>query len=68
MGSVHLPYRKVWTPDIYAYFGLDEERKEERNTFMVKITANGTNTIELPFRSTSFCGIDVQLFPFDVQR
>lgn len=45
----------------------DEEAKEDRGLMTVRVGWNGTCMIEIPFRSSSFCGINVQLFPFDTQ-
>merc|ERR1712147_18455 len=61
---------EVWTPDVTPYNDLDEDKTDvaEKYTKLILIDHTGLNSWYIPVLFALDCAMQVQYFPFDVQR
>ena len=65
--SVRLPVNRIWTPDIVLYNYADTRLEDKREALAV-VSYNGIVKWRPPSILKSSCQIDIETFPYDVQR
>ncbi|CAH1796929.1 unnamed protein product [Owenia fusiformis] len=64
---IHVPYKKMWVPDIIQYNSAADETKPMFEDIVVYVTYDGNVTFLYPAIYHTFCGIEIRNFPFDEQ-
>ncbi|XP_062599058.1 neuronal acetylcholine receptor subunit alpha-10-like [Saccostrea cucullata] len=66
---IHVPYEKIWIPDITLYEGTSEfGSMPQVKDYRAAISSDGQVQYNFPSTVTTACSIDVTYFPFDIQR
>jgi hypothetical protein len=65
--SVRLPVNRIWTPDIVLYNYADTRLEDKREALAI-VNHDGIVKWKPPSILKSSCQIDIETFPYDVQR
>uniref|UniRef100_A0A914QNY0 Uncharacterized protein n=1 Tax=Panagrolaimus davidi TaxID=227884 RepID=A0A914QNY0_9BILA len=65
---MHIPYHKVWRPDIILYTNADSEYSKSVMSTDVIVTYDGNVTWSTAGIYKSSCHLDVRYYPFDQQN
>uniref|UniRef100_A0AC34FI13 Uncharacterized protein n=1 Tax=Panagrolaimus sp. ES5 TaxID=591445 RepID=A0AC34FI13_9BILA len=66
--QMHIPYHKVWRPDIILYTNADSEYAKSVMSTDVIVTYDGNVTWSTAGIYKSSCHLDVRYYPFDQQN
>lgn len=66
--QMHIPYHKVWRPDIILYTNADSEYSKSVMSTDVIVTYDGNVTWSTAGIYKSSCHLDVRYYPFDQQN
>ncbi|XP_013388502.1 neuronal acetylcholine receptor subunit alpha-10 [Lingula anatina] len=64
--DLHIPYTRVWRPDITLYNDVGEDEKS-LDKYPVKVHSDGSVLWLAPVLYKSYCRLDVRYFPYDQQ-
>ncbi|XP_069823990.1 5-hydroxytryptamine receptor 3A-like [Dendropsophus ebraccatus] len=65
--KIFIPNNNIWLPDLYIYEATESDNNDTAISQYLSISYDGTITYSKPLRTVSFCNLDLNNFPFDVQ-